>query len=108
LAGISITHEAGQLKLQTDWGRVANGIYLYPDADDALLFHGYLGSWRPFIFHCSATGKIDGLLLDFHHALQRRPLTDRLKYRLRHIIGWGFAIMLLLFLLQQGLRAARR
>lgn len=106
-AGVMITLEDGLLRMRSDLGRLADGIHLYPDADDPYLFHGQLGSGRPFIFHRSTTGQIDGLLFDFHHHLHRRPLTTTLKHRLRQVMGWSIVALILLGVLLNRMRKSR-
>ena len=106
-AGLHIIIDDGQLKMHTDFGRIVDGIYLYPDADDPLLFHGHLGSWHPFIFHRSSSGQIDGLVFDFHHHLYRRSVTVSLKNRLKRVMGWGVATIMLLIVLLRRVRKSR-
>ncbi|MAU12695.1 MAG: hypothetical protein CL607_22930 [Anaerolineaceae bacterium] len=106
-AGVTIAIEDGLLRMHTDLGRLADGIHLYPDADDPYLFHGQLGGWCPFIFHRSARGQIDGLLFDFHHHLHRHPLTTSLKHRLRYVMGWSLATIILLGVLLHRMRKSR-
>lgn len=106
--GIHIIVENGLLKMYTDFGRLADGIHLYPDADDPYLFYGQPGDWYPFIFQRNATGQIDGLMFDFHHHLHRRPVAVSLKHRLKHGMWWGIAAIILLVALLRRMSKSRQ
>lgn len=106
LGGLHIEKQGDHLMMRAEFGHLAGGKRLYPDADDPLLFHVKFNHWNALIFQRDSSGQVDSLVFGHFHLL-RTPVEHSLKSRLKRLLWVGVGVMLVRILFFRRLLPSR-